>query len=252
MSSMPQTLPKREGPRAFSLSKVTAIVREMGWRAAIAGTLLFGWRQWRSWWWDWSHHVTTRHRLPLSKLNLAGPSAGHARFYEASDTKCLPHLLQKLDIPFSESVFIDFGAGKGKAMFLAAGFPFKRIVGVELSPLLSAIAERNGRTFKSKNLACKELEVLCEDAAEFVFPNTPLVIYMFNPFGEEIISRVFISLVESIRRQPRAVLLIYYNPSHRHVIERDGAFELFLEGTDEWDYRKLRYRVYRARDGSPA
>ncbi len=75
---------------------------------------------------------------------------------------------------------------------------------------------------------------------------------MFNPFGEEIISRVFVNLVESIRRQPRAVLLIYYNPSHRQVIERDGAFELFLEGTDEWDYRKLRYRVYRARDGSPA
>ena len=239
-----------QGPRPFSLSKIAALIGEMGLRRVIAGTFLFVLRFWRSWWWDWSHNVTTRHRIPLSKLDITGPSVNDARFYEPSDTKCLPVLFRRLNIQYSEFVFVDFGAGQGKTMLLAAEFPFKHILGVEISPMLSNQARANCESFRGKRQACKSLEVRCEDAAEFVFPNVPLVVYMFNPFGEQILSRMLTNLLQSIHTWPREVFLIYYNPLHSHAIQACGAFELFLEGTDEWDYRKLRYNVFRGRTGS--
>jgi len=233
------------GPRPFSLSKITAIIGELGLRGAIVGTLLFLLRLWRSWWWDWSHNVTTRHRIPLSKLDITGPSATYARFYEPSDTKCLPALLRRLNIQYSEFVFIDFGAGQGKTMLLAAEFPFKRVLGVEISPMLSRQARANCESFRGKRQA-NSLEVQCGDVAEFIFPNVPLVIYMFNPFSEELIPRMLMNVAQSISMWPREVFLIYYNPLHSHAIQGCRAFELCFEGTDEWDYRKLRYNVFRA------
>jgi hypothetical protein len=237
------------GPRPFSLSKVQALIREMGWRSTISGAVLFGLRLGRSLRWDWQHNVTTRHRIPRSKLDLSGPSALEAQFYEASDTKCLPRLLRKLDISYQDWTFVDLGAGKGKTMFLASAFPFARILGVELSPILASVAEKNCQTFKGTSGASNRLEIRCEDAADFIFPNEPLVIYMFNPFGEEVLARVLANLERSTQQQPRPVFLIYYNPSHSKVLHASSELELFLEGTDEWDYRKLRYEVYRSRTG---
>ena len=131
-------------------------------------------------------------------------------------------------------------------MLLAAEFPFKRVLGVEISPMLSKQARANCESFRGKRQACNSLEVRCGDAAEFTFPNVPLVIYMFNPFSEEIISRMLMNLAQSISMRPREVFLIYYNPLHCHAIQSCRAFELCFEGTDEWDYRKLRYNVFRA------
>jgi hypothetical protein len=149
-----------------------------------------------------------------------------------------------LNIRYGNFVFIDFGAGQGKTMLLAAEFPFKHVLGVEISPALSKQARANCESFRSNRQACKNLEVQCGDAAEFVFPNVPLVIYMFNPFSEEIVSQLLMNLAQSISMQPREVFVIYYNPLHRHAIQACPAFALCFEGTDEWDYRKLRYNVF--------
>ncbi len=73
---------------------------------------------------------------------------------------------------------------------MAAEFPFRKIWGAELSPRLSEIARRNCQAFRSKKQACGSFEIVCGDAARFSFPEDPLVIYLFNPFGACILSRV--------------------------------------------------------------
>jgi SAM-dependent methyltransferase len=241
-----QSVGRDRGPRPLSTSKIAAIIREMGWRSAVAGTALFAARMLRLWWWDRTHRVTTRHRLALSALDIAGPVAEHAQFYEGSDTKCLPRLLGRLTIPYAEYVFIDIGTGKGTPLFLAADFPFKRVVGLEASPALADLARRNCATFRSNRQACHDIDVLCEDAAEFTFPDAPLVIYMFNPFDGVVLSQVLANLERSLRLHPRDAFLIYYNPSHAAVLDRSSAFTLLFEGADAWDYRRLHYKVYRA------
>ena len=45
----------------------------------------------------------------------------------------LVEILADLGIYYPDCVFLDLGAGKGRALLLASQFPFKRIVGVEFS-----------------------------------------------------------------------------------------------------------------------
>jgi len=45
-------------------------------------------------------------------------------------------VLEKLSINHSEFTFIDFGSGKGRVLFLASEYPYKKIIGVELARML--------------------------------------------------------------------------------------------------------------------
>ena len=61
------------------------------------------------------------------------------------------------------------------------------------------------------------VEAVCGDAREFVFPTGPLVVYLFNPLTEAGIEDVVANLAQSLRQYPRAVYLLYRNPSLEHV-----------------------------------
>jgi len=233
--------------RRFSYSWLAHTIRERGVRAATQAALPFFIKLVRLWWWDYTHHVSTRSRVFTDSLGMAGPGAAHARAYEASDTTVLPRVLPRLAIRHSEYVFVDLGAGKGQAVFLAAEFPFKRAIGVELSPALHEIAVQNSSTFRSRRQACTQIDMVYGDASEFVFPDTPLVIYWFNSFDDVVLSRVLGNLLRSLNEHPRDALLIYHNPQHRDVVEATGAFESILAGADDRDFRKVRYEVFRHR-----
>jgi SAM-dependent methyltransferase len=233
--------------RRFSYPWLAHAIRERGVRATTHAALPFFAKLVRLWWWDQTHHVSTRTRVFTRSLGMSGPGAAHARPYEASDTTLLPRLLPRLGIRHSDYVFVDLGAGKGQAVFLAAELPFKRALGVELSFALHEIARQNCRTFRSRRQACTHIQMLYGDAADFAFPAEPLVIYLFDSFDDVVLSRVLANLITSVQEHPRDVLLIYHNPQHRDVIEASGAFERVLTGTDERDFRKVGYEVFRHR-----
>ena len=226
--------------------KIISAIRDGGWRAAAFCAMLYTLSRGRSWWYDLTHGVSTRRKIPFAKLDLKGEAALHAISYEASDPNCLRKMLLSLGIEHEKFEFVDLGAGKGRSLLVAAEFPFRRILGSELSPMLSETARRNCKAFRNRKLACQDFEVVCGDAAEFCFPKAPLVIYLFNPFGGLILSRILNNLEQSWEEQPRDVFVVYHHPVHSHLIERSRLFELFHSGMDKWDYRKLRYKVYRA------
>ena len=51
------------------------------------------------------------------------------------------------------------------------------------------------------------------DARELVFPETPLVVYLFNPLPEVRLRQVIRHLQESWRKTPRPVWIVYHNPA---------------------------------------
>jgi SAM-dependent methyltransferase len=232
--------------RRFTSAWFMNAVRREGVLPAMAAAPSFAAKHLRLWWWDRRHHVSTRHRVFMADLGLSGPSADHARPYEATDTTVLPRLLRQLPIDHARYTFIDLGAGKGQALFLAAGFPFKRIIGVELSPALCEIARRNRVTFRSRAQACTAIAIVCGDAADFRFPVEPLLVYLFNSFDHVVLARVLANLTRSIEGHPREAYLVYHNPRHRDVVERFAPFERVLSGIDERDFRHLTYEVFRA------
>jgi tRNA1(Val) A37 N6-methylase TrmN6 len=86
--------------------------------------------------------------------------------------------------------FVDVGAGKGRALLLAAGLPFRKIVGVELSEELARIAQRNIARWNRAARPKARIHVVQQDAAKFRWPRTPLLVYLYNPFACSLIAQM--------------------------------------------------------------
>ena len=107
--------------------------------------------------------------------------------------------MASLEIDFQPFTFIDIGSGKGRVLLMAADYPFRRVLGVELFPSLNRIAQKNLSSYKSESQCCFVLETICGDAREFVFPPEPIVLYLFNPLPESALIEVVANLEHSLR-----------------------------------------------------
>jgi SAM-dependent methyltransferase len=148
-------------------------------------------------------------------------------------------ILNSLKIDFRQFSFIDIGSGKGRALLLAAEYPFRRVVGIELLPELNSIAEQNIRKFSIEKRACGEIQTLCGNAAEFVFPAEPLVIFLFNPLPEAELKKLAGNLEGSLRDDPRPAYVIYVNPVFEEILETCPALTK-MGGTHQYSiFRNL-------------
>lgn len=90
----------------------------------------------------------------------------------------------------AEYTFIDFGCGKGRAALLASEFSFREVVGVELNPALAKIALENADVWTAAGKAKCPIRIRCGDALELELPQGPCLVYLYNPFGEQIMQRL--------------------------------------------------------------
>jgi SAM-dependent methyltransferase len=122
-------------------------------------------------------------------------------------------------------VFADLGSGKGRVVYEAAKYPFARVIGVEISPKLNEIARRNVERNRHK-LACRDVELVTADAADFAIPEDLTIVYLYHPFGGETFEKVLGNIVGSLDRKPRPLRLIYQLPLNEDRILATGRFEL--------------------------
>jgi SAM-dependent methyltransferase len=130
------------------------------------------------------------------------------------------HLINGLDIEYRDFTFLDLGSGKGRALLVASRFPFRRIVGIELSPQLSAVATDNIAKFSAAWQQCRDIEACIGDATAIDYPAGPLVLYLYNPFLGPVLKRCLHNLARSLADEPREVHLIYINPAPERFIRR--------------------------------
>ncbi len=154
--------------------------------------------------------------------------------YEPAGWLVLKPVLSKRDVG-EHDVFIDYGCGKGRVLYMAAKYPFKRVIGIELSTALAEIAKRNIERTLPK-LKCKTIEVVIADALEYDVPDDVTYVFFNNPFEGEIFAGVVDKLLESLRRRPRLLHIIYYSPSQEETLFRAGA-RLVKVADGSWPYR---------------
>jgi SAM-dependent methyltransferase len=155
-------------------------------------------------------------------LDLRGEHAAMAVEYEATPAQLCRYVLAGLAVDFRRFVFIDLGCGKGRVLLLAAEQPFCRIEGVELSTRMHCIAEENVASLGSR---ASDIVTHNVDAAAYVFPAEPFVLFLFNPFGGTVVARVRDNLERSLRQSPRQGYVIYVNAKHRQVFDDAGFLE---------------------------
>ncbi|MFZ0635589.1 MAG: class I SAM-dependent methyltransferase, partial [Candidatus Acidiferrales bacterium] len=93
---------------------------------------------------DLAHGVETDGDLGgwtyLSDLDIPSANWIYGRNYAGTEPERFAAVLASLPISFEEFEFVDFGSGKGRVLLMASEVPFKKIVGIEFSPELHAIA----------------------------------------------------------------------------------------------------------------
>jgi len=170
---------------------------------------------------DWDHQVDTTSATVGWRDRLLG--VFHSP-YQPTEPALFHEMLTGLKIDFQNFTFVDLGSGKGRTLLMASEYPFRRIVGVELLPELSRIAEQNLGKYKSEEQKCFRIESRCEDACDFVFPAEPTVLYLFNPLPRAGLAQVLANLEQSLQESDRKVLILYHNPLHDEVLSASGRF----------------------------
>ena len=154
---------------------------------------------------DNEYGVDTGGLTRLKKLNVSGPNRRFGISYIATPPDEFARGMAALPIRHEDFTFIDLGSGKGRALLLALDFKFRALVGVEFARELHETALANlGRHSK--------VELRCMDVTEFEFPDNPLVVYLYNPFGPEIMSQIARRLYSSFAASPRPIYVVYLNP----------------------------------------
>jgi len=133
--------------------------------------------------------------------------------------------MNAIDVSLDDFTFVDLGSGKGRALFYAADWPFRRIVGVEIAPALHEIATGNVRVYSSPTQRCDRFELVCSDAAVWQPPDEKLLVYAFQPFPSDVFARVMQNLADSLATRARPVVFVYVNPVFEHAVLAPGFLE---------------------------
>lgn len=191
---------------------------------------------------DWDHMVdTTRANIPL-RTQIAAALTGHQYF--PTEPWLFEEIMQALPIDFSRFTLIDLGSGKGRALMMAATCGFRKAVGVEYISALHRVAEQNISKFAQDHPGLTtQIESLCMDARDFVFPAEPLVLYLFNPFPEPLFAAVLEKLRRSTTETPWPVYIAYRFLEFEALLSRCDWLEK-IAGTEQWAvYRNRRHRA---------
>lgn len=192
---------------------------------------------------DKRYRVDTSGKLILSDLEIDSKNLPDATWYEPIPTLRFKHLMHKLSINFDDFIFIDIGSGKGRALFLASEYTFKKIIGIEFSRDIHDVALRNINNYKNPKRRCYQIESVCMDALDFVFPPVPSVIFFYSPFQASVFTKVINNIKKSIKEFPRSIYLLYigYMPDVIEVLKNsDLSFREVDLGHDYIRWEKKR------------
>jgi hypothetical protein len=182
---------------------------------------------------DCTHGTDTTTFLQPEDFGTTSEHLQSAVYYRATPSRTFTRIMEVMDIQYEDFAFIDFGSGKGRTLLLASEFPFKRIVGVEFSPKLHAIAHSNIRVYQSTTQQCKYVASVCADATSYALPIDPTVYYFFNPFKLPVMSAVLDKIKQSLKEHPRKIFLVYVNAELASTLGQAG----FLEHIYEWEQK---------------
>ncbi|HEY1124730.1 MAG TPA: class I SAM-dependent methyltransferase, partial [Sphingobium sp.] len=205
---------RQEGPRALAHTIVEAVRQRLGHPSAERLAYLKQKAEADAQF-DKAHGVDTGGVQHLYGLTIDSGNAAFGVNHIATDPQDFADALKRLDIVPGDATFVDLGAGKARALILAAAYPFPAIVGVEFAHELHragvANLTRTGATIQEPS----RISLLLDDATQFEFPDGPIVLYLFNPFGGPVIEEVARRATQASRNRP--IRLIYMNPVHANV-----------------------------------
>jgi 16S rRNA G966 N2-methylase RsmD len=175
-------------------------------------------------WAEWHYGIRTDAVIDLSELGL---SKEGRKEYTPTDYFDFRTMMRALAIDPRDHVFFDYGAGMGRAMILAACYPFRRVLGVEIAADLTKMAKDNISRARHR-LQCQDIDIATCDAALYDIPHEVTLFYFNNPFYGAILTTVLNKIRSFTAFSPQPVLIVCNLPA-RSAFEEQILKQKWLE-----------------------
>jgi SAM-dependent methyltransferase len=152
----------------------------------------------------------------------------HSAEYAPTARLSVNWAIDGLDIDPSAYAFVDIGSGLGRALAVAAQYPFREVLGIEMDARLAAKAQENLDALPPDR--CKALSVSSRaaNALECDLPDMPAVFYLFNPFDREI-ADAFLKTLKTRDSHAAGDIILFQNLQYETLLADHGYQPLPLK-----------------------
>ena len=167
------------------LRRIRYSIASTGVRRGLAdvATLLLAYSPERDDSFDREFGTDTAGSVSPSELGIADAAVREsAILYLPSPARVTRWMLDNVGIEHRDFWFVDLGCGKGRVLLVAAEYPFRQIVGVEISAALSEIARKNAAIAPPRSRRCRDIEIQNADATTFDIPRGNILLHLYHPF----------------------------------------------------------------------
>lgn len=169
--------------------------------------------------------VPTGAAAELSNFTVRSTHRKWGSPYQATPSRVFKWALRALPEDLNRYTFVDFGAGRGRVLLMAAEKNFRKVTGTEFAQELYDDALMNVAQFPRSLMKCRDVDCLKVTATQMPIPDGPAVLYFFHPFDREVFSRVFRNVVTSLNRRPRPIYIVTVDYDVSDLIAQSDFFE---------------------------
>lgn len=180
---------------------------------------------------DAKYNVDTCGSIHLHELTITDDNnIESGSIYDPAPAQTVRNLFSHLPKnELSDYTLVDFGSGKGRVMFVAAEYCFRKIVGVEFAEELHEVAVENILNYKNPQQKCSDIESICADAVNYKIPEDNCIFYFFAPFEKDVLFSVIENIKQSYQQSPRKMWILYItdpvtHPTAFEIIRNSGIF----------------------------
>jgi SAM-dependent methyltransferase len=119
----------------------------------------------------------------------------------------------------NNATFLDLGCGKGRALVVASEFPFRSVIGVEICPELVKVAKENAQVIARNLPEQTPITVIDGNALDYALPEGNLIVFLYNPFGEYLITRLLTRIETALPKKGSSIWVVYINPVWGHIFD---------------------------------
>lgn len=206
-------------------SKATRSLRTKGLAQTfrlIVKNLLLLYSEWSENRFDRVRNVKTAGIIPTKSLGALTENKQFSEDYVPTPLSVIKRSIESLPYDLGDFTFIDIGSGKGRVLFKAAEYNFRKIIGIEFSEQLHNMCTENIKNLSLRRRRCFSIESVFQDILYYELPDENLVLFMFNPFGEKVFAQFVTKIRHHFLTSKKKICIIYYNPKHGyHLLQSD-------------------------------
>ena len=187
--------------------------------------------------------VPAKGYIALDDLTIVGPNRPFGHDYHPIHRLSFNWAMAQIPDRLTDFTFVDYGAGRGRALMLAAMHPFRKIIGVEFARELQDDATMNIAQFPRSLMKCRDVDCLLMDAVDFAIPETNGVFLFNDSFDREVLETVLARITSSYRANPRRIYLVFVRPLQAEVLDQAMERTVIFEPIYHSQSEKMRMQV---------